>query len=77
MKGQGVLEMLLMLVVVMGIWMGVTKILANRGTFAAIFGTPWVRLKNTVEYGIPSDKNNLMNQHPAHGDRHSTRTVRQ
>lgn len=75
-KAQAILEMLLVLVMVLGIWTAVSKTLASRGTFDTVFGKPWVRLKNTVEYGIPSDAANLMQQHPAQPERHSVRDAK-
>ena len=72
-KGQGTLEMILVLTLVLLVWQVVNKTLVGRGVYQKIFGDPWVRLSNTAEFGVPSNKNNVAGQHPAHASRHQSR----
>ena len=72
-KGQATIEMVILFALITSIWMGVNKILAASGAYQTVFGDPWVRLKNTIEFGVPSDDPKIGSKHPAHFSRHSTR----
>lgn len=74
-RGQATIEMVMLFALVSGIWILVTTSLAKSGSYQAMFGDPWLRLKNTIEFGVPSDQANLAGKHPAHGDRHSIRVT--
>ncbi len=74
-KGQAILEMLVVFILILGAWTAVSTFLRKSGTFETVFGTPWARLSNVVEFGVPNDKSASTNGgiHPAYPDRHSTR----
>jgi hypothetical protein len=74
MRGQALLETVLLMSVVIATWVGVSKILRERGVFQEIFGNPWARLSSTIELGIPISSNAALRQlHPTGRDRHQTR----
>ncbi len=72
-KGQATLEILLIGVIGLMIWSAMSTGLKKSGAFQTVFGDPWTRLINVVEFGVPSDKQNLGAIHPANPNRHSTR----
>ncbi|MBK9293492.1 MAG: hypothetical protein IPM57_03470 [Oligoflexia bacterium] len=72
-KGQATVEMVILFALITSIWLGVNKILKNSQVYQSIFGDPWVRLKNTIEFGVPTDSAQAGGKHPAHIVRHSTR----
>jgi hypothetical protein len=72
-KGQATLESAILLMVILAVWLGVTGILKQSQFFQAIFGSPWTRLSNTMEFGIPTtQKNKYSSLHPTSWARHST-----
>lgn len=75
-KGQAILETVLLFSLVVGVWLAVSQGLARSGVFQNVFGEPWLRLKNTIEFGVPTANSNIGSQHPAHPKRHATRLAR-
>ena len=77
-RGQAVLETVLLMSVVIATWIGVSKVLRDRGVFQHVFGEPWGRLSSTIEFGIPISGNGSLRQaHPTAILRHSTRKAKQ
>ncbi len=54
-KGQGTLEVIMLMALVISVWAGVSKVLRDQGFFQKLFGDSWARLSNTIEYGVPSN----------------------
>jgi len=72
-KGQAVLESAMMMMVILAVWLAVSGALRRSDFFQKLFGTPWGRLANTMEFGIPTNnKNQYSNLHPTSWTRHST-----
>ena len=75
-SGQAILETLMVMAVVTTVWIGMAKVLKDRGVFQAVFGDSWGRLANTIEFGIPmsgAESAKYRSKHPTSKDRHSTR----
>jgi hypothetical protein len=72
-RGQAVLESVLLMTVIFAIWLTVTGILRKDNYFQTIFGTPWERLTNVIEFGIPTaDRKSASANHPTSFARHSS-----
>lgn len=77
-KGQAMVEYMGLLVIVILAWVGISNGLKKTGFFQKVFGTPWERLTNTIEFGVPSadDRQKLLGNHPAARARHSTKLAK-
>ena len=71
-KGQAFLEYIMLLSITLALWVGLTSVLKQRDFFGKVFGTPWIRLSNEIEFGIPSTAKNVGAGHPSSWTRHST-----
>ena len=71
--GQATIEVVILMALIVTVWSGVNKVLSKSGAFNAIFGEPWLRLKNVVEFGVPTENGQSGAAHPASIERHSTR----
>lgn len=75
-SGQGILEYLIVLVVILMTWQIIAKTLHNSGFFATVFGQPWARIENVIEFGVPADQRKTASpSHPTSWARHSTKTL--
>jgi hypothetical protein len=73
-RGQATLEVVLVFGVVATLWLGVLNGLKSRDFFGKTFGEPWGRLKNTIEFGVPSvNTRDAGTKHPTGFFRHATR----
>jgi hypothetical protein len=73
--GQTILEYLVLLLVIVVSWQVIMKTLKKNDFFGTVFGQPWVRLENTIEFGVPTADRKVAGQHhPAGWSRHSTKT---
>lgn len=76
-KGQAVLETVMLFGVVAALWLALVNGLKNRDFFQQTFGEPWGRLRNTIEFGVPSNNaRDVGTKHPASFYRHATRKPR-
>lgn len=66
------MESVMMMFVVVAIWLAITGILRQSQFFQNIFGAPWARLANTMEFGIPASDKSYTKSHPTSWERHST-----
>jgi hypothetical protein len=72
-KGQAMLESVMLMMVILAIWLGITGLLRQSQFFQTIFGSPWTRLSNTMEFGIPTtERSKYSKLHPTSWERHST-----
>ena len=53
-RGQAMVETVMLLSIVMAVWLGLSKAIKERGIFQKLFGEPWTRISNVIEFGIPS-----------------------
>ncbi len=73
-KGQATLEVVLVFGVVATLWLAVLNILKSRDFLQTVFGEPWGRLRNTIEFGIPTGNfRDAAAKHPTNFYRHSTK----
>ncbi len=72
-RGQAVLESVLLMTLIFAIWLTVTGILRKDNFFQTLFGTPWQRLTNVMEFGIPTaERKTASPNHPTSYTRHSS-----
>jgi hypothetical protein len=72
-RGQAVFESVLLMAIILAVWLGVTAALRKGNFFGNVFGNSWVRLANTMEFGIPAaNRSAVAPHHPTSYDRHST-----
>jgi len=73
-KGQAILEYIILMTVILSVWMGISKVLKSKEFFQTVFGTPWGRLSNTIEFGVPiADRTKAGPMHPSSFSRHSSK----
>jgi hypothetical protein len=71
-KGQAVFESVLLMAIILTVWLGVTAALRKSNFFGTVFGNSWVRLSNTMEFGIPvANRAAAAPLHPTSYERHS------
>jgi len=67
------LEYALLAFTILMIWSAVMNVIKNKQFFQTVFGQPWARLQNEIEFGIPLTDSKLAgSQHPSGYGRHST-----
>lgn len=73
-SGQSILEYLVVLSVIIVSWQAISGVLRKNDFFATVFGQPWARMENVIEFGVPSsDRKQASRSHPAFWARHSTK----
>jgi hypothetical protein len=72
-KGQATFESVLLMAIILLVWIGLTSALKKANFYQTLFGTPWARLTNTMEFGIPTaQRQSAAPLHPTAFIRHST-----
>jgi hypothetical protein len=76
-SGQSILEYLIVLSVIIFSWQAISRGIKQSDFFGTVFGQPWARMENVIEFGVPaSDRKNASRFHPTYWGRHSTKTKR-
>lgn len=74
-SGQSILEYLIVLTVIIASWQVIAKTIKQTQFYDTVFGQPWVRMENVIEFGVPdSNRKNAARFHPTIWARHSTKT---
>ena len=71
-KGQGTIEAVLILVIIVGFGTLVSTTLRNNDTVATVVSAPWKQLAGLIQNGKWGTPEDTKSYHPHHNHRHST-----